>query len=101
MEEERKVFRRLGEQDEELALLFRNTLTTQEAVVKALYDSRDSPDFITRARNIIASRSRGVTKDEGKEVAKLKRICWCWFRNAERSNLYPLMSQKVFRDTKQ
>ena len=94
----KEVYRRLSEEDEELTLVFRSTLTTQEAVVKSLYDSMDDPDFMTKARGIIASRSGGSPKEgEGNGGIKLKRVCWCWLRKMEKSDVPSLMSQRVFR----
>ncbi|MDA8054887.1 MAG: hypothetical protein M0Z77_04460 [Thermoplasmatales archaeon] len=95
----KEVYRRLSEEDEELALVFRNTLTTQEAVVKSLYDSMDKPDFMMKTREIIDSHSGGNLKEgEGNEGVRLKRVCWCWLRKMEKSDPSPLMSQQVFRD---
>ena len=87
----KEVFRRLSEEDEDAALVFRSTLTTQEAVVKSLYDSRDGTDFMMKAREIIASRSGGSLKErEGNGGVKLKRVCWCWLRKMEKSDVSPI-----------
>ncbi len=76
-----KVFETLNSTDEELALKFR-TMASKDSLVKSLYSSLGSNNFIEMARNVIEKHQNGGNLPEKNEIS-LKRICWCFLTKGE------------------
>lgn len=74
------VYTKISGADEELALRFRQ-VASKETLVKSLFESINSNDFIEKARGIIMSQTAQADSKEENEVS-LKRICWCLLGNS-------------------
>jgi len=75
------IFKKLASLDEDLALRFRN-VASRDTLVKSLYDSLDSPDFLDTARTIIEKQHNPENAKED-QIISLKRVCWCLLMKAQ------------------
>lgn len=70
-----EVYNKLAENDEELALKFRQ-LVNMETMVRSLYESLEDEDFLEKAWEVILKQFSKKSTSPEKEIT-LKRICWC------------------------
>ena len=71
----REVYSKLAENDEDIALKFRN-LVHGETLVRSLYESLNDENFFEKARDVIVKQFNKKSISPEKEIT-LRRICWC------------------------